>query len=93
MDAIDVTGVNGKGDLALRCQNLIKRCLNLAEDRDWMRRGKSPAVRLVGDDSPTSSSKHHLCVGWDQVPKLLEDISLSRPNVHANRLRRQSWCF
>ena len=83
MDAIDAIGVNGKGDLARRCQNLLKQCFNLAEGRDWMRRGENPAVRLVGDDSPISSSKHHPCVEWDQVPKLLEDISLNRPNVHA----------
>ena len=43
-----------------------------------MKRGENPAVTLVGDESPTSNSKHHPAVDWEQVPELLEKVSLNQ---------------
>ena len=83
MDAIDVLGADGKGDLARRCQELLKHCFNLAVSRQWMGRGENPAVRLKGDDSPTSTSRHHPSVDWEQVPELLKQVSLNRSGTHS----------
>jgi len=82
--AIDQIANGSKFDLARRCQKLLFQVFNLAISKQWMERGQNPAVRLEGDASPKSSSRHHKTIDWEQVPQLLERVSLNRSNTHIN---------
>lgn len=85
MDAIDEIADGSKFDLASRCQKLIYQVCNFAIGRQMgMRRGQNPAGRLEGDGSPTSNPRHHKSIDWEEVPELLERVSLNRSNSHAN---------
>jgi integrase len=82
--AIDQIASGSKYDLARRCQKLLFQVFNLSISKQWMKRGQNPAVRLEGDTSPQSSTRHHKTIDWDQVPELLDRISLNRSNTHIN---------
>lgn len=71
-----------KHDLARRCQKLLFQVFNCAISQGWMPKGQNPAERLLGDDSPAGTAKHHKSINWEQVPELLERIELNRSNTH-----------
>ena len=83
-DAIKAIADGSKYDLARRCQKLLFQVFNLAISKQWMERGQNPAEQLQGDDSPVGSGGHHKTIDWEQVPELLERISLNRSNTHIN---------
>jgi len=83
-DAIDTISNGSKFDLARRCQKLLFQVFNLAISKQWMNRGQNPAERLEGDASPSGSARHHKTIDWEQVPELLERVSLNRSNTHIN---------
>ena len=79
-------------DVKVLCQ-----VFNLAISKGWMGEGRNPAIKLKGDDSPEAPSKHHPHIGWDAVPKLLNDVSLNRCNTHiqsvlATKLLLMTFC-
>ena len=83
MTAIDRIADGRKFDLARRCQELLVQVFNYAMGQGHMKGGLNPAQRTKGDGSPESISKHHPCVEWEQVPELLEMVSLNRANTNA----------
>ena len=85
MEAIETISDGSKFDLASRCQRLLLQVFNYAIGNGLgMRRGQNPAQKLVGDGSPTSNPRHHKSIDWEEVPELLERVSLNRSNSHAN---------
>ena len=82
MDAVVEIGSGGKHDLANRCQNLMKQVFNFSISRGWMSDGRNPADKMKGDESPESSTKHHPCLDWKDVPALLHEVNLNRCNSH-----------
>lgn len=83
-EAIEKIAKGSKYDLARRCQKLLYQVFNLAISKQWMKRGQNPAERLEGDESPQSGSQHHKSIDWEQVPELLERVSINRSNTHIN---------
>jgi len=83
-DAVQKIAGGAKYDLACRCQKLLFQVFNLAISKQWMQRGQNPAVRLEGDGSPEGTTRHHKTINWDQVPTVLERVSLNRSNTHIN---------
>ena len=84
MDAIQTIRDGSKDDLASRCQRLLLQVFNFAIGKGDMRRGQNPAVKLIGDGSPSSNHRHHKSIDWEEVPQLLKRVSLNRSNSHAN---------
>ena len=84
MDAIQTIRDGSKDDMASRCQRLLIQVFNYAIGTGEMKRGQNPAVKLVGDGSPTGSPRHHKSIDWKEVPELLNRVSLNRSNSHAN---------
>ena len=81
MEAVEAIADGKKHDLAKRCQDLLRQILNLSISKGLMRKGTNPADKLTGDDSPESSSKHHPSICWKEVPALLREIELNKPNA------------
>lgn len=71
-----------KHDLARRCQKLLFQVFNCAISAGWMQKGQNPAERLLGDDSPIGTTRHHKSIEWERVPELLEKIELNPSNTH-----------
>lgn len=82
MNAVTKITNGSKHDLARRCQKLLFQVFNCAISRGWMEKGQNPAERLLGDESPQGSTRHHKSINWDEVPNLVERIKLNRSNTH-----------
>jgi integrase len=82
--AIERIASGSKYDLARRCQKLLFQMFNLCISKQWMERGQNPAIKLEGDSSPEGGRRHHKTIDWDQVPELLNRVSLNRSNTHIN---------
>ena len=82
MDVIGQISSGGKNDLGFRCQNLLKQVFNHAMGNGGMPVGRNPADKLLGDDSPESSSSHHPSIKWKDVPSMICEVNLNRSNSH-----------
>ena len=70
-------------DMAKRCQNILKWSFGEAARKGWMLPDSdNPAKRMDGDPNPKSNHHYASIENIEDLPKLLEDISLNRPNVH-----------
>ena len=68
-------------DMAVRCQNILKWTFSEAERKGWMLPDSdNPAKRMAGDPNPDSNSHYPALAEIEDLPKLLEDICLNRPN-------------
>lgn len=82
MEAIRRIADGSKYDLARRCQKLLFQVFNCAISHGWMQKGQNPAERLLGDDSPNTTERHHRSIAWEEVPSLIESIELNRCSMH-----------
>jgi len=74
---------NDMEDMARRCQNILKWTFGEAERRGWMLPDSdNPAKRIEGDPSPQNIQHYAALAEIEDLPKLLEDICLNRPNAH-----------
>ena len=74
---------NDMEDMARRCQNILKWTFSEAERRGWMfPDSDNPAKRIEGDPSPQNIQHYAALAEIEDLPKLLEDICLNRPNAH-----------
>ena len=71
----------GSFDQANRVQKVLAQCFEYAIVQGWMNRNQNPATKQKGEKNKHEPG-HHPTVSWDQVPNLLEAISLNRCSVH-----------
>ena len=81
-DIISKIQNGGKGnnfDLGNRCRNLLKQVFDLAEDIGKMGDGQNPANRKKIRKHKVT---HHPTISWEEVPEVLEKVSLNPCNSH-----------
>ena len=81
-DIISKIENGGKGnnfDLGNRCRNLLKQVFDLAEDIGKMGDGQNPANRKKIRKHKVT---HHPTISWEEVPTVLEKVSLHPCNSH-----------
>ena len=81
-DIITKIEVGGKGnnvDAGIRCRNLLKQVFDLAEDIGKMGDGQNPANRKKIRKHKVT---HHPTISWEEVPTVLEKVSLNPCNSH-----------
>ena len=81
-DIISKIQNGGKGnnfDLGNRCRNLLKQVFDLAEDIGKMGDGQNPANRKKIRKHKVT---HHPTISWEEVPTVLEKVSLNPCNSH-----------
>lgn len=71
----------GSYDQANRVQKVLAQCFEYAIIQGWMNRNQNPATKQKGEKNKHESG-HHPTIAWDQVPDLLNAISLNRCSVH-----------
>jgi len=77
---IEVSGRSGNAvDEARRCRNLLKQVFFLAEDLGKMEEGQNPAFRRKLKKHKVT---HHPTIDWEEVPEVLEKVSLNPSNSH-----------
>ena len=77
---IEVSGRSGNAvDEARRCRNLLKQVFFLAEDLGKMEEGQNPAFRRKPKRHKVT---HHPTIDWEEVPEVLEKVSLNPSNSH-----------
>lgn len=77
---IEVSGISGNAvDEGRRCRNLLKQTFFLAEDEGKMEDGQNPAFRKKPKKHKVT---HHPTISWEEVPELLEKVSLNPSNSH-----------
>ena len=75
----------GKGnnfDLGRRVRNLLKQVFALAIEKGKMSRGQNPALMEKGSKPKKYKTQHHPHISWEEVPELLEKVSLNPCNSH-----------
>jgi len=73
----------GKGnnfDLGNRCRNLLKQVFDEAEEQGYMSEGQNPCARK--SKFKRHKVNHHPHITWEQVPELLEKVSLNPVHSH-----------
>ncbi len=81
-DIISKIQNGGKGnnfDIGNRCRNLLKQVFDLAEDIGKMGDGQNPANRKKIRKHKVT---HHPTISWEEVPEVLEKVSLNPCNSH-----------
>tara|TARA_B100001027_G_scaffold99055_1_gene68027 strand:- start:204 stop:1436 length:1233 start_codon:yes stop_codon:yes gene_type:complete len=81
-DIISKIQNGGKGnnfDLGNRCRNLLKQVFDLAEDIGKMGDGQNPANRKKIRKHKVT---HNPTISWEEVPEILEKVSLNPCNSH-----------
>ena len=81
-DIISKIENGGKGnnfDLGNRCRNLLKQVFDMAEDIGKMEDGQNPANRKKIRKYKVT---HHLTLSCEEVPTVLEKVSLNPCNSH-----------
>ena len=84
-DIITQIEKGGKGnnfDLGRRVRNLLKQVFAQAIRKGKMSRGQNPAFLEDGSDEETYTTQHHPSIDWEEVPELLEKVSLNPSNSH-----------
>ena len=77
---IEVSGRTGNAvDEGRRCRNLLKQTFFLAEDLGKMEEGQNPAFRRKLKKHKVT---HHPTIDWEEVPEVLEKVSLNPSNSH-----------
>ena len=77
---IEVRGRNGNAfDEARRCRNLLKQVFDLAEDLGKMGKDENPAFKKIFRKHKVT---HHPTITWNEVPEVLEKVSLNPCNSH-----------
>ena len=75
----------GKGnnfDLGRRIRNLLKQVFALAIEKGKMSRGQNPALLEKGFKPKKYKTIHHPHISWEEVPELLEKVSLNPCHSH-----------
>jgi len=80
MHVIDKVREGEKHDLANRCHSLLDQTFRYAINQGYMPRGENPAEKLK-DQQIHHRPKHHCTITWEEVPQLLTDINLNKPNA------------
>ena len=76
---IEVGGKGNNVDAGIRCRNLLKQVFDLAEDIGKMGDGQNPANRKKIRKHKVT---HHPTISWEEVPTVLEKVSLNPCNSH-----------
>ena len=75
----------GSFDQANRVQKVLAQCFEYAIIQGWMNRDQNPATKQKGEKNKHEPGHHHT-ISWDQVPDLLEAITLNRCSANIQTL-------
>ena len=81
----EIVGTQGRHELGRRSRQLIKQAIEFATKKGWFNDNENSA-RSLSIERSRRRTVHHPCLGWNEIPQFLEDVTLNKCGTSTHTL-------
>ena len=80
-----IVGTGGRHELGRRSKQQIKQAIEFATKKGWFPNNEN-AARPLSIERSRRRTVHHPCLGWNEIPQFLEDVTLNKCGTSTHTL-------